>query len=109
MEKLKLNDLDIEININVINKFLDKIEYPILIFDFETFQNLLHKNKEHSYAHDFEKIFSIAILVINQKEELTVKNLQNKKLRLFVKTIIPQPNILNENVELIKYQQQFFN
>lgn len=109
MEKLKLNGLDIEININVINKFLDKIEYPILIFDFETFRNLLHKNKEHSYAHDFEKIFSIAILVINQKEELIVKKLQNKKLRLFVKTIIPQPNILNENVELIKYQQQFFN
>lgn len=109
MEKLNLNNLDIEIDINFINKFLDKFEYPILIFDFETFRNLLHKKKEHFYARDFEKIFSIVILVINEKEELTVKNLQNKKLRLFVKTIIPQPNILNENSELIKHQQQFFN
>ncbi|WP_339039361.1 hypothetical protein [Spiroplasma endosymbiont of Andrena trimmerana] len=45
MEKLKINNLDIELNINVIGKFLDKIEYPILIFDFETFRNLLHKKR----------------------------------------------------------------
>lgn len=59
MEKLKINNLDIELNINVIGKFLDKIEYPILVFDFETFRNLLHKKKNNSYAHDFEKIFQL--------------------------------------------------
>ncbi|MBP1525306.1 hypothetical protein [Spiroplasma endosymbiont of Dasysyrphus albostriatus] len=108
MEKLKINNLDIELNINVIGKFLDKIEYPILIFDFETFRNLLHKKKNNSYAHDFEKIFSIALLIINKKEDLSVSNLQNKKLHLFVKTVIPQPNILNEDLKLVKHQQQFF-
>lgn len=109
MKKLKFNNLDIEININVINKFLDKIEFPILIFDFETFRNLLHKKKKQCYAHDFEKIFSIAMLIINNKEELSVENLQTKKLRLFVKTIIPEPSIFNENSDLINHQQQFFN
>ncbi|BET39459.1 hypothetical protein [Spiroplasma ixodetis] len=64
MKKLKINNLDIELNINVIGKFLDKIEYPILIFDFEAFRNLLHKKKNNSYAHYFEKIFSITLLII---------------------------------------------
>ena len=29
MEKFKINDLDIEVNVAVIKKFLDKIEFPM--------------------------------------------------------------------------------
>lgn len=68
MQKFKINDLDIEINLSTIKKFLDKIEFPIAIFDFETFRNLLQKKTNNTYQNDFEKIFSIAILIITKKK-----------------------------------------
>lgn len=109
MERLKLNNLDVEININIVSKFLNKIEYPIIIFDFETFRNLLHKSKKYCYAHDFEKIFSCAILIINNQEELAINSLQHKKMRLFVETNIPEVMILDDDLQLLTHQQHFFN
>lgn len=61
IEKLKINKLDIELNINVIGKFLDKIEYPILIFDFETFRNLLHKKRTIRMLMILKKFFQLHI------------------------------------------------
>ncbi|WP_342276283.1 hypothetical protein [Spiroplasma endosymbiont of Nebria brevicollis] len=108
MQKFKINDLDIEVNITSIKKFLDKIEFPIAIFDFETFRNLLPKKTNNTYSNDFEKIFSIAILVITKKEDLTPEILQQKNLKLFIKTLIPNANFLKNNNELIVFQAQFY-
>ena len=83
MQKFKINDLDIEVNNNGIKKFLDKIEFPIAVFDFETFRNLLQKKTNNTYPNDFEKIFSVALLVITKKEDLNSETLQRKKLKLF--------------------------
>lgn len=108
MQKFKINDLDIEVNISGIKRFLDKIEFPIAIFDFETFRNLLQKNFSNTYSNDFEKIFSIALLIIIKKEDLSPENIQRKKLKLFVKTLIPNTNILKNNDQLITFQDQFY-
>lgn len=108
MQKFKINDLDIEVNISFIKKFLDRIEFPIVILDFETFRNLLQAKVDNVYANDFEKIFSLALLVIAKKEDLIPEILQRKKLKLFVKTLIPNVNVLTKNNELIAFQGQFY-
>lgn len=108
MQKLIFNNVDIEININAISNFLNKIQYPIMIFDFETFRNLIDKKKVSSYANDFEKIFSKFLSVITKQSDLTPNKLPSKISKLFVKTLIPEWVVLKNNDELIKFQHLFF-
>jgi len=108
MDKFTINGLEVEVKLAFVKNFLAKIEYPITIFDFETFRNLLDKNKAINYPNDFEKIFSLAILIINNKEDLKSTSLKINTLQLFVKTLIPPVTILTSTAALLEYQQLFF-
>lgn len=110
MEKIDLNGVKIEINSKEIENFLNRIAYPIAIIDFETFRTLNSKYKLFSPTeNDFlEKIFSVSTLIVTKPEHLTVKNLNNKKLKLFSKTQLSNTKDFASFEILLEYQLTFF-
>lgn len=110
MEKIYLNGVEVEINKKEVSNFLERIVYPIAIIDFETFRTLNSRYKLFSPAeNDFqEKIFSVSTLIFTRQEHLTIKNLHNKKLKLFSKTQLSSSKDFPNFDSLLEYQMVFF-
>lgn len=109
MKQFEINGIKLEIDQEIVKKFLNKITYPIAILDFETFRNFQKNNFSAQTKKDFfENIFSVAFLIISKPEDLMIHSLLNKKLRLFSKTLLPEEKNLDEFKNLLEFQMIFF-
>lgn len=109
MKELEINGVQVELDQKTINSFLKQITYPIAIVDFETFRTFQKNNFPAQAKRDFfEKIFSVAFLIINKSEDLTSTKLANKKLRLFSKTQLPKAKKFTDFNDLLEFQMVFY-
>ncbi|MGL5268176.1 MAG: hypothetical protein ACRC8P_00170 [Spiroplasma sp.] len=109
MKHYNVNGIKLDIDQIAVEKFLDEISYPIAIVDFETFRTLQKNDFSSQIKKDFfEKIFSVAFLIVNRPEDLTISKLTNKKLRLFSKTELPKEKRLDNFNNLLSFQLIFF-
>lgn len=109
MKHFKINGTELEFDEVVIKNFLERIVYPIAIVDFETFRTF-QKNQFSVQAKKdfFEKIFSVAFLIISKPEDILIKNLNHRKKRLFSKVLLPEEKRINDFTSLLVYQKNFF-
>lgn len=109
MKEFEINGVKLEIDQIIVKKFLNQITYPIAIVDFETFRVFQKTNFSAQIKKDFfEKIFSVAFLIITKPEDLSIEKLSSKKLRLFSKTKLPKKRKLDNFDELLEFQMIFF-
>lgn len=109
MKHYDINGVKLDLDQNAVGQFLSNIKYPIAIVDFETFRTLQKNDFSPQIKKDFfEKIFSVAFLIISKPEDLTIEKLTNKKLRLFSKTELPKEKKLNNFNSLLSFQMIFY-
>lgn len=109
MKQLEINGIQLEIEQEVIDNFLNKITYPIAIIDFETFRTFQKTSFSLQIKKDFfEKIFSVAFIIVNKSNDLTIKNLNHKKRHLFSKIQLPKTKKLDDFSSLLEFQKIFF-